>query len=418
MDPFTTSRSFALVSAAIMIASLGAGCLDGGLGGGETGLKVGTLTPLTGELKQYGPSGENAVQLAIDEANAEGGVNGKDVGIVTGDTGSVPNQGVSEAQRLITSGGVHAIMGAYSSGVTGAVIENIQTAGVPLISPASTSPALQNNDTKNLFMRTVATDRLQAKVMADLVADKNHTRIAILAINNAYGQGFADFLKQAYQQNLNGIVTDTVFYTSGRSQYDSTLQDLTDEPTKPQAIVFIGYPDSGVTIMRQAAQKGMAGPNGTYEWLFSEGFKTSSFPKDVGKTDGEWITAGYFGTTPVPMPTEFIDKYRNEFGSEPELFADGAYDAAAIMMMAAEKCDCREGQAYQDALFNVTNEPGKNASNVKEGLEIVKNGTDVDYSGYANIEWDEQGDVKTGLYSIWKVNKQGEIVITKSDVRP
>lgn len=412
-----SGHSTMAVAAVLIAVSIAlAGCPAPGQDG-DAALKIASLTPVTGELQAYGPSGQSAVALAVQDANDAGGVNGQDVQIAEGDTESTADAGVAEAQRLINTEGVHGIVGAYSSGVSGAVIDNIQTFGVPMISPASTNPALQDRDNNNLFMRTVATDALQGRVMAQLADDQNHTTIAILAINNGYGQGFADVVESTWTGDY-GAVTKTVFYDPGQDSYDSTLNDLTTP--QPDAVVFVGYPQSGVTIMQDAFQQDppLAGPNGTVDWLFSEGFNDPSFPENVGQTQGgEYILAGYWGTTPAPMPQSFIDKYRDEYGSEPALFADGAYDAAAIQILASESCDCVSGSAYREALFDVANSPGQNVSDLSEGLSLAEQGEDIDYVGNANVEWDDQGDMVSGVYNYWRINDQGEIVI-EQEVTP
>lgn len=414
MQGVADSRTFALFAALILSTTAVTGCLGGDQGGdGDQALTIGALLPLTGDLDTYGPSGFNGAELAVKTVNANGGVNGEDVELVKADTESKENAGVSEAQRLVNVEAVHGIVGAYGSGVTKAALQQIQSFGIPMISPASTSPELQEFDDNDVFNRVVATDALQGKVMAQLAENENHTTLGILVVNNAYGNGMGDVVESEF----DGVVSSYVQYNPDGTQFDSAVEEVTTP--EPDAVVLVGYPDTGSQIMKTAFQKGVAGPNSSVEWLYSEGLKDTSFPDQVGQTqDGDYIVADYKGTTPAPMPQDFIDAYQQEYGTEPALFADGAYDAAAIFALASEKCDCVAGSDFKNALDDVVNEPGQNVSDLASGLEAVRNGTDVNYVGNTAAEWTEEGDMKKGVYSIWRITEDGNIEIVEPQVVP
>ncbi len=416
-----SGRKFIVLSIVLLVSAAFAGCLQGGDGDGDgdaEALKIGTILPITGDLNAYGTPGENAVKLAVSQINAAGGVNGEDVELAHADTETSQNTGPAEAQRLVNVEGVHGLIGAYSSGVTTPIVEQSQNFGVPIISPASTAPTLSSSDvdTNNIFYRTVASDALQGQVMAQLAKDEGYSTASLIVVNNAYGVGFGDVFEEEFGQ---AQVLNYVKYDPTGTTFDSDVQDATS-PVEPDVVVLVGYPDTGASIMQAAHEQNVAGPNSSVDWLFSEGVKDTAFPDQVNKTeDGEYIIAGYKGTTPVfQNPGDWVKMYSDEYGSEPALFADGAYDSAVLFALASETCDCTSGDEFHDALFDVANAPGQEYSDVENALSAAANGEDVNWNGWTGVEWDENGDMTTGTYAIWQVTEDGNIETTESGITP
>ncbi|MYD65453.1 MAG: ABC transporter substrate-binding protein, partial [Chloroflexi bacterium] len=128
-------------------------------------LKIGFLADFSGPLAEFGPVIQTGVDLAIKHINAVGGVNGQDVIVVTGDTRVDPTQAVEEARRLIEVEGVHAIVGPLSSTATLAVAESVAgAAGIPVISPSATSPALSVADDDRFLLSSTPSDAAQGVV--------------------------------------------------------------------------------------------------------------------------------------------------------------------------------------------------------------------------------------------------------------
>lgn len=420
MDPTQrfNKRKIAVLSAVLLMSAGLAGCLQGGDDGGDgpPALRIGTLLPITGDLNAYGTPGENAVKLAVNVINDAGGVNGHDVEVSHADTETNQNTGPAEAQRLMNVEGVHGLIGAYSSGVTTPVVEQTQNFGVPIISPASTAPTLSSSDvdTNNLFYRTVASDALQGQVMAQLAEDKGHLTASLIVVNNAYGVGFGD----VFEDEFSGQVLQYVKYDPQGTTFDSDVQTATTP--EPDAVVLVGYPDTGSSIMQAAFEQGVAGPNTSVDWLFSEGVKDEGFPDQVGQTDqGEYIIAGYNGTSPVfQNPESWVSQYSDEYGSEPALFADGAYDSTVLFALASETCGCVAGDEFHDALMDVANAPGTQYNDATNALSAAQDGEDVNWEGWTGVEWDDNGDMTTGTYSIWEVTQDGSIETTESGITP
>lgn len=415
-------RRFTVLAALFLTTSMLAGCLDGGDGGQEA-LKVGTLLPLTGDLQTFGPSGENAAKLAIQLVNENGGVNDGDVVHVSGDTETSQNAAPNEANRLINTEGIDAVVGAYSSGVSMSVIDQFVQAEIPMLSPANTAAAFTDYDDDGFYFRTAPTDEFQATVLAEEVANEtaNHTTAAIIAINNFYGTGFGDIFRDEWEDPTEGrVVSSYVKYDPEDPDYSTVVSQATTP--EPDVVVLVAYPDTGAEIIRTAHQDGKAGPNSTIAWRLSEGLFSGGFPDQVGMTeDDRYIVEGMRGTTPQlfldEVAEDFKTAYQDEYGEEPALFSPGAYDGAVLFSLAAEKCDCRDGPGIRDEVTDIMNPPGQKTGDVGEALELVRNGEEVDWSGPAgDIEFDENGEPSSGTYAIWTFNSDGEIEVLKQDL--
>ncbi|MCH8201407.1 MAG: ABC transporter substrate-binding protein, partial [Chloroflexi bacterium] len=167
-------------------------------------LKIGALLSFTGGLSDFGEPIFNGVELAVNEINEAGGVNGQDVELVRGDTGTNPDQAATDAQRLVDIEGVQGIVGALSSGVTLRVAEQVTgPAGVVLISPASTSPGLTDANDNDFLFRTTISDAAQGLLLANLADDAGYGTVCNVFVNNAYGEGLSDAFTAAFE-NLGG----------------------------------------------------------------------------------------------------------------------------------------------------------------------------------------------------------------------
>lgn len=427
-------RTAAFFAGAIAIALVLAGCPQpGGNGDGVSAFKLGSVLPLTGDLSPFGPSAEKAVQLAVKKVNDNGGVNDQDVVHISEDSETSQQAAPQAVNRLINVEGIHGLVGAMGSGVSLSFIDSVAQAGLPMVSPSNTAPTFSTTygtegGDNGWYFRTVPADTLQGKVMNQLVQNSGHSKVSILAINNDYGVGFGDIFQQEFQ-------TDDPAETGGRDieayvKYDpqattfgSTVDEVAgaNDPTvDPEAVVVIGYPDTVSAVMDTAFSKGYAGPNGSLDWFFSEGLKDESgFVDEVNTTDeGEYILAGYRGTTPeFDIGQEFASDFQSEYGEEPALFSDNTFDAAMLQMLAAEQCDCVKGEPLKQAMFQVQND-GTEVSTVSEALTMIRNGEDIDWDGAAGeMSWDGIGDVTTGTYSTWKVDDSGRIVTIESGIQ-
>ena len=156
---------------------------------GDGKLIIGTILPQTGSLAFLGPPEFAGFDLAIKDINAAGGVLGKPVTGIKGDSGDATTDTANQTVDRLLSQNVDAIIGAASSGVSLTVIDKITGAGVVQFSPANTSKKLSTYADKGLYFRTAPSDILQGAVLGWVIAEDGNATVGIIARNDAYGTG-------------------------------------------------------------------------------------------------------------------------------------------------------------------------------------------------------------------------------------
>lgn len=402
-----------LVVATIALVALGACGGDddngGGGGGGGDALKIGALMSFTGDLSDFGEPIFNGAQLAVDEINAAGGVNGKPVQLVRGDDGTAPQQGVTEAKRLIDVEGVQAIMGALASGVSLQVAESVTgPEGILQISPASTSPGLTEANDSDFLFRTTISDAAQGLVLAKLAEDEGIDKVCTLYINSAYGEGLSKAFTAAFEDG-GGTVTAQVPHESEQATYATEIQKCKGA----DAMAAIAYPKSAGVFLREAVEQDVVA-----KYLMVDGTKSVDMIEALGWTDFD----GARGTAPSSLPTDgatsFDERYKAAYGElPPQPFIKEAYDAIYVIALAAQKAGSTDPTKIRDALRDVANDPGEAVNPGTEGFKaavaLLKDGKDINYEGVTGpLEFDSSGDPQVGAVEWWHVDGAKKELVT------
>jgi len=362
------------------------------------GLKLGALIPLTGGLATYGESSLNGMRLAVEQANAADGVLEGEVELVVGDTQTRSQPAVDAANRLVSVEGVSGLLGALSSGNTVPVATSVSaTAGVPQISNASTAPTITTLDDNDFLFRTVPSDAQQGVVLGNLVREEGIESVAILYVNNDYGQGLAESFSASFEEQ-GGEVTASAAFEPNKASYRGELSSVSGDA---EALLLIAYPDDGgLLILRQSLEEGFFD-----RFVFTDGMKATQVASDFGE-----FIEGAFGTAPKAAENAeadaFAAAYEEAYGELPPLpFIDSAYDATMILMLAAQAAGSADGAAIRDHIRDVANAPGEEVGpgDFARAKELIAAGTDINYQGAAGEhEFDENGDVG-GSYEHWVV---------------
>jgi ABC-type branched-subunit amino acid transport system substrate-binding protein len=220
---------------------------------GDGVLKIGSLLPETGSLAFLGPPEFAGVEYAISLLNAAGGILGKPVEYVQGDSGDTSTDTASTTVDRLLGEGVDAIIGAASSSVSLTVIDKITAAGVVQFSPANTSDKLTTYADNGLYFRTAPPDKLQGAVLANLIAGDGAATVYIMALDDAYGTGLAD----AVESNLTAAGVEVVgkkIYDPKATTFDAEVDEIV--AANPDAIMLITF-DEGSRILRTMVEKGV-----------------------------------------------------------------------------------------------------------------------------------------------------------------
>ncbi len=380
------------------------GCL------GQENIKLGAILPESGNLKDFGPPMLNGVKLAAKRVNENGGVLGKEVKIISEDSQTSSQAANSALQKLINVNGVPAFVGAAGSGVSKSIVETAISNEVVEISPSNTSPYFSDLEDDGYYWRTCASDELQAAAMAKYAREeKQYETASTLYINNSYGQGFASQFEKWFSEKLGGEILSEVGYSGDASSYSSEINSISED--NPDLVVVVGYPEEGSIILSEAYQNGLLDSS---NWLLSEGLRSENLAEQVGEADGEYIIEGIQGTTPDPRAAKdaynaFADAYQEEYGGKPSTFVPHSYDAASLLMLAIEKSGEAKGPAIKNNLMEVANPPGTEVYDPVEGLELIRNGEQVNFYGAGGMkDFNDAGDV-TSTFALWSINAEGSV---------
>ncbi len=420
----------ALVMALLTASSLLTSCTDpnqnqtGGQGttptatnppaaGDSKGLKIGSLLSSTGDLAAITQPLPIAIKMAVDEVNACGGINGAPVTLISEDDQSDPSAGAAAMTKLAEVDKVAGVVGSFGSGISVSAVSVAADKKVMLVSPGSTSPVFTKSAKEGKYQgywaRTAPPDTYQARAMAELARKKGFTKVATIAINNDYGVGFEKEFVAAFKK-LGGTITNEAKptrYDAKGTTFDSEAKAAFDG--KPQAIAALVYPDTGALIIKAAYEQGLS--KGVTIML-PDGAYSPKFPDQVGKTsDGKFIVAGAIGTVPGAhgKALEDFNKKWTATGKPFTSYLQHSWDAAALIMLAAESSKTNTGVGIASKIREVAGGPGEEVGDLCQAITLLKAGKKINYQGASgNVDIDAQGDV-IGTYDIWEVQPDGTL---------
>ncbi len=386
---------------------------------GKPALRIGTLLSITGALSQYGPGDTQGAYLAVRQINAAGGVLGQPIQLFTEDDQTDPTAAAAATTKLITQNHVNAIVGAQFSGGTIASIGIAKAAGVPMVSPSATSPALSNLTlTGGYFFRTAPSDALQGVVAANyLFTNLSYRYINLIGRDDSYGRGLVGVINTKFT-TLGGKVNTTVIINPKSPTFQTDLQTLF--LTNPQAVYFAGFPGEGLILMSQW-QAGLSTNSGwNRPWFFSEGLDSQAFMDQLRSPSVNVNVTKIRGTSPVSpfgaIHDIFVAQYLAATGiPTPVLYTDYTYDAVYLIALAAQKAGSVDGTAIRANLRAVSGGLGTGGTVIKPGqwtlaLTTLNASAAVNWEGAAGSEnFDANGDVR-GSYEVWGVNSTFKIV--------
>ena len=394
------SQSLAAVAATILAAAVSVPVAYG-----EDAVKIGFLGGFTGPIESLTPAIQMGADIAAANVNDGGGVMGAMVEVVTGDTTCVDaTEAANAGDRLVNSEGVAGIVGALCSGSTISAANNAAIpAGVVVISPASTSPAVSGLDDNDLVFRTVPSDAYQGESMAKLLMAKGLNPIAVTYINNDYGKGFADALSGAFSA-MGGTVAANEAHEDGKADYRAEIGSLASSGA--EHLVVLAYADgSGQTIIRQAVEGGDFS-----SFVGGDGMVSQSLIDGVGAEALEGMVLTQAGS-PAGTGLDMYNSVLAAAGAEDGVYMGQAYDAAFLLALAMQQKGSTDREGMSSALRAVASPPGEviYPGEWAKAVEILSAGGEVNYEGATGSQdFNENGDV-SGIINESAV-QGGEIV--------
>jgi branched-chain amino acid transport system substrate-binding protein len=378
--------------------------LSAGMAAGE--VKMGVLLGFTGPIESITPHMADGAEMAFREISESGlFLGGETITPVRADSTCVDSSAAqAAAERMISSDGVVAIMGADCSGVTMAVLQNVaMSAGIPMISPSATSPAFTTTESNGLFYRTAPSDARQGAVLAGIVKERGFSQVALTYTNNDYGAGFANAFEAAFIE-MGGSITSKVAHEEARGDYSAEVGQLAS--AGGEALVVLGYVDGGGSMIRTAYELG------AFENFFmGDGMFGDELIANVGDA-----LEGTVGTIPwaAGEGADLFHAMAEAAGVQGQSsYTRESYDAAALLALAAQAAGEATPAGIAANILNVANEPGEPIlpGELAKGLEILANGGEINYEGATNVTLVGPGEA-AGFYREYVV-ENGEFVTVK-----
>ena len=355
-------------------------------------VKIGITLPLTGADAEDATLIKNGALLAIEEANARGGVAGYRIETVIYDSGTAtagqydPAQAATNTKKLVADPMVVANIGPQMSGEGKAMTPILSEADLPTITPSSTNPDITNPAMaaqfkprgRAIYFRTVTTDAYQGPNMANYMAQVIKIKsVYVLDDSGAYGVGIADaFQKQAEKIGVKVLGRDQL--NPKEADYATILTKI--KSLKPDALYYGGVAQAGVKLAKQAhdviPDMIKAGGDGVQGASLLKG---AAFPA----VDGWYATNASPHMLEDPSVEAWVKRFQERFKTLPDDYSVTAYDGALVVL---------------DAIKRVA-ESGKelNRSNVRDAMQATKLKT-----LQGEIAFDANGDMVSKIVSVFQ----------------
>ncbi|EEA01729.1 Extracellular ligand-binding receptor [Burkholderia sp. H160] len=336
-------------------------------------VKIGQVSPLTGELSHIGKDDENGVRLAIEDLNSKKiRIGGQNVMFVldSQDDAADPRTAVTVAQKLVDDG-VAGVVGHANSGTSIPASRIYSDAGVPMITESATNPKLTQQGFTNVF-RMVANDVRQGSVIGTyLVRDLGARKVAIVDDRTAYGQGLADEIEKSVKAS-GGNVVAREYGTDKTTNWKAILTTI--KSRQPEGIAYTGGDTQAAAFVQQAQELGLK-----VKFIAGDEACTPQLIKLAGSSMNNDTYCTLAGVPPAKMPQgpEFFKRYQQRFGVPVQLYAPYAYDAVLAMAEAMQAAGSTDPKVYL---------PKLRASKL-DGVTGV-------------IQFDGKGDIRNGAITV------------------
>jgi len=408
---------------------------------------IGVSFGLTNGLAAFASPLRDAVRVAEGQINAAGGVLGRPVEFDIQDDQSDEERGIVEgvANGFAARGAV-AVIGPIGSQQVVKTHEIYARAKMIQISPSATSVDLTNiQDTSDRWLfRTTPADDFQgaavlrfAQLTPNGLADAGPpavvdgsappstcSKLAIVNVDNAYGNSMADVIEKNYPKQNGGspIVARERIAVQATASYADVIGRL--YPKQPQCLALIAYDDVGTAFIAEfKADPRYATLGSGFFWIGTDGMYTDGFltrgRQDEADPTSPNAAEGVYGTNPDTQPgTKEYNEFRTLYSSyfplgarDAPAFAANTYDAAVLIALAIQRVgNTTDRAAIRDALVQVSSKPGTpyTPAQVGAALQAAKDGIDIDYKGASGaVDFESNGNVKGG-FIVWQAYRTAD----------
>lgn len=289
--------------------------------------RIGIILPMTGSTADYGTDFNRGALLAEEEINAAGGIGGRPIKLVHGDSKNSPKDGVAEFKRLVEVEKVPAII----STMTGVIVPQFplsRETNTPMICVGAITPEIRKGGPTVFSNYPLADD--EEKEIAEYVVNKlGHKSVAIVYENSSYGKTLSAIFIEEFKKLGGTILAEEVIEKGGR---DFRSQITRIGAQRPAVTVVYAYYAEGGLIVRQAAELGVK-----TQFISHGSIQNNSFAEIAGPAAEGFISGSPRWDDNDPQVIAFIDRFKKKYGKEPDLYGPYFYDAVRLYAAAIQK---------------------------------------------------------------------------------
>ncbi|WP_378955769.1 ABC transporter substrate-binding protein [Pelosinus sp. sgz500959] len=357
-----------------MVALLMTGVLAGCGNSASKDIKIGVLNEMTGGNATFGTSSANGAKMAIKEANAKGGVLGKQLQAVIADNKSEPSESANAMTKLATQDRVVAVTGIFSSSNAIATSSVAEASKLPYMAIGATNPKVtvdeKTGKVKNYTFRVCFIDPFQGTVGANFVLNTLKLNKAVMLVDSSsdYSKGLASFFKDAFAKGGGSVLAEEA-YLQKDQDFKTILTKV--KALNPEVIYLPGYYEEVGKIVKQARELGITAPIVGGDGWDSPKLVEIAGPASLNNT---YFTNHYAVDDTSATSQAFVAAYKQEYGQAPDAMAVLSYDGTNILIDAIKRANSVEPEKIREALAATKDYPAiTGATTLNESHDAVKN---------------------------------------------
>ncbi len=327
-------------------------------------IKIAVVGPTTGDNAEYGQGFQNAAQMMVDQWNANGGVLGRTIQLLTYDDKNSSDEAASIAQKIVSEGDVVGVIGHFSSGVCLTAAPVYQENKIIEISPSASNPNYSIVGDYIFRNNTVIT--VEARAALDIATNYlGKKNVGILAIKTDWGTSTEDIVAQLIQDEYpDATITSIEEVLENSDDYSSAITKLHQAGT--DVLICCSMYS---TLAPVAIQYKQVDPNIQIVG-FSNAYSQQLLQLGGSAVEGVCLPVIFFAGSTDPAIKAYVDEYTEKYGSTPSALTSQAYDSVGMLLTAIQKAGTTDEPTLRDTLAN------------------------LEYTGVAgSTKFDENGDV-------------------------
>lgn len=309
---------------------------------------VGVSGPLSGQDAQYGEQWKRGFDLALEEINAKGGINGHPLQYDFQDSRSDPRQAVAIAQKFADDKRILIELGDLSSGASMAASPIYQRAGLVQFGFTNSHPDFTKGG-DYMWSTAISQAEEQPLLARYVTTGLKFKKIAVLYLNTDWGRTSKDIFVKAAEANRAQVVASEG-YQPNEKDFRATLTRV--RSANPDSLVLISYYSDGAQIVRQARAAGVKEPIAAVGSVYSPKF----LELGGAAVNGVYTESNFFPGDPRPEVKTFVERYRAKYNADPDTFAARAYDAITLAAEVIRRYGASRS-AVHDGIAKIDNVP-------------------------------------------------------------